>query len=1143
MRGLLAFCVLLSMNLPAQTERGTISGRVLDPTSATVPDARVEATNQATGVRSATRTNDAGVYSIQQLPPGRYDLSVESAGFRRYSHTNIDLNVAQTLTLDVALEVGETVNTVEVTSAPPAIESSTSDLSTVVDSHKVMELPLSVSGNMRNPEQFVFLAPGVTGDAVNTQINGSQSRAKEILIDGVSASSPESGGTLFTYPSIEAFQEFKLVSGNFNAEYGHTGGGFEVFVTKSGTNNLHGAVFDYLRNDVLDARGFFSTATPINRQNEFGAALGGPVWVPKVYNGRNRTFFYFVYSGFRFRQGATNALTSVPPLDFLKGDFSRLVDRNGNQVPIYDPRTTSVDANGNVTRAQFSGNKIPADRFSSVAKAILPLFPAPINSGILNNFLTVGAKTFDRDQVDLKIDHRFSDRSSASFFLYLGTQTTIDAPNLPPPLSNALDEDRLSRWARFSHDFIFSPSALNHFALGFTREGQYWRELSVNQDWPAKLGLQGVNTGAGNTFPIVTFTGGYNILGGGGIASPALFTTPSGVNPKSTGSQVNNVWQMFDSISWIRGNHSFKFGADLRLMQTNGADFFLSQGRFDFNSLETAFPSAAGRASTGNSFASFLLGAVDKGSLNVLAVVPGNRYHSLGAFVQDDWKISRKLTLNLGLRYDLFFPRTESHNNLSGFDPSLPNPGAGGRLGAIAFLGNGPGRNGRGSFADTDYRAFGPRVGFAYQLNVKTVARGGYGVFYEQGNATAGLRTSQSFGFGFNAAPVFQTLDAGVTPAFNWDNGFPQNFSKPPRIDPTVANGSDVNYIGRGDGRPPYIQNWTIDIQRDLGWNAVADVAYVGNKGTRLGTALFNLNELDPRFLSLGNLLTLPVTSPQAIAAGIPLPYAGFKGSVAQALRPYPQYTNIVERSNPNGNSTYHALQAKLEKRLAAGFTFLAAYTWSKSISDSDIQAGGGPSGQTYYNRKLEKAVSTNDVPQNVALSYLYELPFGPGKRFLRNPGVASRIFGGWTVTAIHHYFSGKPIVLTANNTLPLFNGVLRPNVNAGVTKSLPFHDPATDRYINPAAFSVPAQFTFGTSARSYTDLRAPFTLDESFGLIKNTVVFERLTLQFRAEFFNVFNRVVFDAPAANVSNANFGQITSQANRPRQGQLALRLEF
>ncbi len=1116
---LLCFCGLL----PAQSDRSTITGLVLDPAGAAVPGARVEAINHGTQLKYAATTNESGLYSLQQLPVGRYELSMQATGFNRYVVRDIDVPVAQTLTININLVVGAVSTTMEVTGAAPLVATSSSENGTNVNRRMVIDLPLSVSGNMRNPESFIFLTPGVTGSAANTQINGSQSRAKEVLFDGVGSTSPESGGILFSYPSVEAISEFRLVGSNFSAEYGRTGGGFEVFNTRSGTNDWHGAAFDYLRNNVFDARGFYAKTAPVNRQNEFGAALGGPVRIPRVYDGKNRTFFYFVYSGFRYVQNASTAVISVPPAAFRAGDFSSLTDRNGKPMPIYDPATTRSNGSGGFTRDAFPANRIPADRISSVSDKIAALLP-PANPGNLNNFLSVGNNSFNRDQVNVKIDHSLNDRNRLSAYVYSNGQAQIDPGNLPSPFTNALNNMYHSRWARASDDWVLSPTLLNHLTLGFTREAQIWNSLAADQDWPTRIGLNGVNTGPGNAFPYVTFNDGY-----------ATWGSTNGT--KTVGQQVNNVWQLDDSVAWIRGNHSLKFGAEGRWLQTNGADFFGTQGNFAYNTLETGLP---GNTSTGSAFASFLLGAVHQGQLRQLAVVPGNRYRYVAVFAQDDWKITRRLTLNLGLRYDIYFPRTEAHNNLSSFDPTLPNPSAGNRPGAIAFLGNG-----RTSFAGTDYKNFGPRVGFAFAATPKTSIRGGYGIYYAPGNATSGLRQSQTYSFGFNATPVFASTDNGVTPAFNWDNGFPQNFVRPPVVSPTVANGSAVAMIGADDGRPPYFQNWSIGVQHEVAANLLLEATYVGVKGTRLGNALIRPNELDPRYLSLGSLLTNPVTSAAAQAQGIPIPYAGFTGSVAQALRPFPQYLDITNNSNPNGNSTYHALQAKVEKRLSFGLTGVVAYSWSKSISNSNVQAGGGPGGQTFYNRSLEKAVIDTDVPQAIAISFSYELPFGPGKLFFHSTGLLDKLLAGWTLTGIHQYYAGVPIVLTANNGLPLFNAALRPNAIAGVprrTDSSQF-DPAVNRWINPAAFAPPTPLTFGTSARSFTDLRTPWSLNESYAAIKRTPLTERLTLTFRAEFFNMFNRVVFGGPAANISNANFGLISSQANTPRQGQVALRLEF
>ena len=1127
MKRILAVLFWAALAAMAQSDRSTITGVVTDPSGAVIPGAKVEGKDRTTGLTYTATTNYSGVYALTGLPVGEYAVTASASGFKLTS-VKTEVHVAETAALNFKLSVKEEFIVIDETDSVIPEELTSSQDSTAVTEKLVTDLPLSVSGNMRNPESFVFLTPGVTGTAANTQIDGSQSRAKEVLVDGVGSTSPESGGTLFTYPSVEAIYEFRLVGSGFSAEYGRTGGGFEVFSTKSGTNTFHGAAFDYLRNNVFDARGFFARTAPVNRQNEFGAVAGGPVAIPHVYNGHNRTFFYFVYSGFRYAQNSSNTLVSVPPAAFREGNFSSLVGGNGKPILIYDPATTTLNANGTYTRTAFPGNQIPLSEFSAVSAKIVPLLPQPTTSGNLNNFLALGANSFSRDQVDIKIDHSFSDANRLSGFLYVGTQTQINPDTLPDPFTNGLNNDYHSRWARLSDDWTPSPSVLNHAAFGFTREAQIWNSLAANQNWPTKIGLTGVQTGAGNAFPYATFNDGYSTWG-------------STNGTKTVGEQINNVFQLDDSVNWVRGRHMLKFGADARWLETNGADYFGSQGNFAFNTLETGLP---GTSSTGSAFASFLLGDVHQGQLNQLTLVPGIRYRYLAGFAQDDWKVSRTVTLNFGLRYEIYYPRSEAHDNLASFEPNLPNPGAGNLPGAIEFLGGGPGRSGLASFANTDYRNFGPRVGFAWATTPRTTLRGGYGIYYGPGNADAGLRQSQNFGYGFNASPVFASTNNGVTPAFNWDSGFPQNYVRPPNLIPTVANGSAVNMIGSNDGRPPYFQNWSFGVARELHAKVLVEADYVGVKGTRLGTALVRPNELNPSYLRLGSLLSAPVSSAAAQAAGVAVPYSGFTGPVAQALRPFPQYLDITNLSNPNGNSTYHALQMKMERRISRGLMGIVAYAWSKTLTDADIAAGGGPAGQTFYNRALEKSVSDTDVPQAVSVSLLYDLPFGPGLRLFRH-GVLSKLMAGWTLTGIGQYWAGMPIVLTANNTLPLFNSTLRPNVISGVPLETSYQnfDPAVDRYINPAAFTVPAAFTFGSAARSYDGLRAPWTLNESAGVIKRTPLTERITLTFRAEFFNVFNRVVFGAPAANISAANFGVVSSQSNAPRQGQMALRIEF
>jgi hypothetical protein len=1108
----------------AQTTLGTITGRVVDTTGAAIANAAVTATNTGTRLAYRTTTNDTGNYVLQQLAIGTYEIDVEAKGFRKFVRKDIELNVAQTLSVDASLELGQLEQTVEVVGNASTLQTATSDLGTIVQNNKLVDLPLFVGGNVRNLEQFIFLAPGVTGDTGNTQISGSPSRGTELLVDGIASTGAESGGVMpgSARPSVETIGEFKLIRANFNAEYGRTGGGIEVFTTKSGTNDLHGAFFDYLRNDKFDARGFFQQTRPINRQNEFGATLGGPVFIPRVYNGRNKTFFFFVYSGYRYRQGPPNTLQSVIPLDFRQGDLSRL------GTPIYDPTTNTSTPTG-IVRQQFPGNRIPLDRFSTVAKNILPLLPAPTNSNVFNNFVSVGRGQTHSNQYNIKIDHAFTDSNRISGYFYRDINEILDPELVPGPTSPNRKSGSRKIWGRISHDYVFSPSMLNHLNVGYTRFVTSIESYSLNQGWPTKLGLTGVNAGPDNGFPCIEFPGsGFSRLG------------DQNCNTRTV--QTNNTFQLNESFSWVRGNHSLKFGLDYRWIETNGIDPWQSPGWFFFNALETGQP---GVNNSGNSIASFLLGAVDLGRLRQYAYFPRNRYQYYATYAQDDWKVSRKLTINYGLRWDIYLPRYEKLGNLSTFDPATPNPAAGGRPGALVFFGEGAGRNGYSRVADIDWKSFAPRLGLAYQITPRTVLRGGYGIYYALGNANAGLRDSLSSSWGFIQAPTFQTQDAGVTPPFYWDNGFPQNFCQAPCLSPSAANGIDIRMIQRSDGRPPYFQNWSFTVERELTSRINLQLSYVGTKGTRIGSGLIHLNELSPSLLSLGSLLTRPYNSPEAIAAGIQSPYPGFTGSVAQALRPFPQMNDVWDRADPSGSSTYNALQAQFQVRSYKGLDVQLAYTWAKTLSDADVLAGGGPSGQTTYNRRIEKAVATTDVPQIFGMSWSYELPFGPGKKMLNNGGITGKVLGGWILTGIHQYSVGIPIVLTANNTLPLFNQLLRPNVVSGVSRTTDTSnfDPNRDLWINRAAFAAPAPLTIGSSARSYTDLRNPNYLNENFGLLKRVHIHERFIITFRAELFNAFNRTVFAAPQANVSNAQFGRISGQANTPRQGQVALRFEF
>lgn len=1133
-------------NLFAQADLAVLVGSVADQKGALVPDATVVATNLATGVSLRAKTNAEGHYRLPNLKFGMYRVEVSRSGFKTVARNEVQLNVGQTLRLDFSLELGAVSESVTVTSDAPLLQTDTSNLSTVISTAQFHQLPLQVSGDRRSPEMFMYLAPGVTGStgslgsgAPNVgyfQINGGPSNSSEVLLDGASARAANIYGDFQSFtPSADAIGEFRLLTNSYSAEYGRTGGGITSFSIKSGTNDFHGSAFEFFRNDKLDARGFFQSTTPKTRQNEYGLTIGGPVLIPKLYNGTNKTFFFGTFSGFRNRPGPPQTLLTLPTEAMRNGDFSRVTDSSGNVIPIYDPASTQSDlANPSlITRTPFAGNLIPKSRMSKVALNTVPLLPSLTYPDRLNfNTLAAGGAVADRDTYTIKLDHNFSPRSmlSGSFNRVLHDYITA-APLLAMPFTQNAHAVPKTILFRLSHNYTISPTLVNHAGFSINR----WRTLTTGMSygtdqWPQKIGLTGVEQ---NFFPTFNFsTDGLQQLA-------ASFGTRGGFT-----SYLYN-----DTVSWIHNRHSLKFGFDFRMEGLNEHNFANSSGTFTFHRRETGLPSIT---NSGQAFASFLVGAVDSGSLRLPSSLE-TRYHYYALFVQDDFRVSSRLTLNLGLRWEVQQPPTEAQDRQSSLDPALANPGAGGFPGALVFAGSGQGRTGRRTFADTWFGGFGPRVGFAYQLTQKTALRGGYGISYLPGTLNGGGGGSIPNTQGFTASPSFSTADQGITPAFYIDGGFPQNFARPPFLNPSFANAQGITFIPRDNGRLPYMQNWSFNVQRELPAEMLLDVAYSASKGTRLlADNIFSLNQLNPQYLSLGSLLNANILSAQAVAANIKQPFAGFatllgsRATVGQSLRPFPQFTGVTYFQPPAGNSTYHSLQAKFEKRFSKGLLFLASYTWAKTLTDTGAngQTFLEQSGQDNYNRRLEKSLSPNDIPHVFAYSAVYELPFGPGKAFLNQRGALGKLVGGWQISGVLRYQSGIPLGVGVNNTSGLFNPTLRPNRVLGQPVSLSFSDPAKDRYANVNAFSVPTPFSLGNSSRVVGDLRGPGYYNEDVALWKDTKLGERVRVQLRGEAFNVFNRVVFAAPSLNLSNTTqFGIISGQDNRPRQMQLSLRLEF
>jgi hypothetical protein len=1172
--GLLAAFLILSAS--GQTTNGNIQGTVVDPSNAAVAGAAVTARNVDTGLTVAATTTGAGVYALPNLPPGRYEVTVEMSGMKKYVQSGVTVATNSTVGLDVHLQVGAATESVTVTSDAAQLETETSDIGSTVQNTLVANLPLEVSGTIRNPVQFITLVPGFVGNVGNDpgsnstddfKVNGGQMGGTDVLVDGVSISLVSPNTQWNKGVSAEAVQEFKVLQSNFAPEFGESGDGIINLTMKSGTNDFHGSAYDFLRNRALDARSWtlntqnsFNAATgaplspkPVDTQNDFGFTVGGPVYIPHLYDGRNKTFFFFDYEGFRFHTGNSGP-TSYIPESFRSGDFSALLPA----IQLYDPTTHNA----------IPGNLLSNDPNytpSAVMTQVFSLLPAT-SGGLTNNVFDRSTSATQANLWDLKIDQNISEKQRLSFGFDYDNTKTGGSSILAPFLGSQTPQD--TRYARFSHNYIFSPTVVNQLLVGFSRRFRTESSNGLGQNWPQKLGLTGV---AETTFPCIKF-----------IAT----NYQDNLNNCGASQFADNVYQGDDSVSVVRGKHTMKFGGGLRDLQFNTRRLTQSSGEFHFDAAETSSTGSSG-GSGGYAVASALFGLVDNGTLNYGHTL-GVRYKDFSFYGQDTYKATSHLTLNYGLRYDLDLPARESQDRFSAVDPTLPNPGAGNILGAYTYYGSGPGRNGKTRLQDTYTKAFGPRLGFAYSINDKTVLRGGYGIFYEP-LKEGSFADQDALGF-FN----IENLSVGNGAPFQIDNGFPHILAPSGPFIPEGQNGNGgVLLVPRNSGRPADIQSWNLDVQRQITKNLQASVAYVGSKGTHLPALNIIPNQVNPAVLSLGSELSMDssclaaATCPTAIAAGVTLPYAGFTGPLNQALRPFPQYGDFNQEDNSftpdrTGNSTYHAMQASVNKRFAQGLSFLVSYTVSKNITDADSSGPGVAGfmganawiGQNSYDRRAEKAVSELDTPQSLVASFFYELPMGRGKPVLNSGGLANRIVGGWSVSGILSYQSGLPTAVyapctgTAGDVLFAgchFTGSARVNVIPGVKQTNRGDlDPFTTPFFNASAFAAPAPFTFGNEPRTLASARAFGGRNENFTLGKKTnIIGERAVIDFRAEFFNIFNRHILQQPGGaggfgpqlgtpftpasytvggQAFASGFGAV-SQASGPRTIQFGLKIEY
>ncbi len=1136
----LASVLFAAAVLIAQQSTGSMNGVVTDPNGAMIPGAKVVARHLATGQDFTSTTGDAGLYLFGSLPVGAYSVSVEKTGFKKLTRSGIEIRIAQRQDLALSLEVGDVQQSVEVTSEAPLLETSSAMRGQNLSAKMYNNLPF-FSGGIRNPRSFVVYMPGVNNVAGEITIAGAGARGQEILIDGASATIPESGGTSFNFPAAEMFGEFKLLTGTFDAEYGRFGGGVEIYVTKSGTNDLHGTFFHNMRRDIWNANAWANNARgairPKDRFNEYGTGVGGPIWIPKLYNGRNKSFFFFTYSRDKRPISTGAVLNTVPSALMRQGNFSQ-----SSQI-IYDPATTS----GSV-RTPFAGNLIPTSRFSKIATNLAAVIPDPTRASIISNFDFINTTIFNREIYNFKFDHAITSTNRVAF-----TVTKEDNPSdvlqaLPGPISQGLKtSQRPDNW-RLNHDYVVRPTMLLHTTFGYSRTRQLW-DNPYQKGAASKFGFPGIS-GDSDALPRIIFNG------------------PDGISPwgvqdgkVGNGSQINITYHLNSAISVNRGRHEFKIGGDMRRLHTtsNPLDLAGTNGRYQFARAQTALPTNL--SGTGHAFASMLLGLPDQADRVATPVIVGNiRYGYQAGYFQDTWKVNTRLTVNLGMRYEVPIGWHDLDGNFATMNPRLANTAAGGLPGAIEFYGRGTGRTGQKRPYRTDYTEFGPRLGFAYRLMGKTVFRGGYGMYYQTlGGAGCGCR------IGF-ANPITNVSD-GVNGALNWDTGIaaPAGFRPPPLIDPAVGNFNSVDVFSDNYGFAPRIHTWSASIQQEIG-KYLIDVSYQGNRGRRLNSTLL-ANQLPTSRLALGSLLQARIDSPAAAAAGFRKPFASFPDTqtVAQSLRPFPQYFDVTELNAGVGRSWYDSLQTKVERRFG-DMQMMAGYTFSKTLGIGHFRqifnqafgtAGFNVAAQDNFNYNEMKAYQPFDLPHVVNLLVAYDLPFGKGKKYMNSSNFVSNfVLGGWNISGIGRYQTGPLLLVQAPaNTLGtgvLFTFFKKANVGTGPIRTgidrstLDPNNPST-RWLNPGSLAAPGQYELGNAAQYLGAMRNPPSLDERLAIQKRMrfpISGERsVDLIYRVDAFNLFNRTAFGGITNVVGNANFGRPTGPQVGARLITMGLRLDF
>lgn len=988
---LAAAAVLLCTSAAMAQSSSGVTGTVTDNSGAIVPNASVEIRNVATDTATKAVTSSSGTYAFTGLLPGRYTITVEAPGFSKVVRSDVNVEVTVQATIDVKLNAGSDT-TVEVTSPLISLNTTQPELGTTIEPAVVAALPVGIGGGRgRQIDSLQFLAPGVTGNTFSHRVNGGVDFEQEVLYNGIPAPQSETSGNTGNFnPPFELVGEFRLERSTFSAKYGLAQGAV-TYQTASGTNQYHGDAFYINRNEFFDARGFFNRKTPKDRENNYGFTVSGPASIPHIYNGKDRTFFLFALDF--AKQNNTDTRFGTVPTELQKtGDFSDFVDSNGKVIPIFDPLTGR--------QFQFNGrfNVIDPARISAVSRTVIPAIPNPDRSGLVNNKINApNAFPAVNHTWGFTIDHTLTPKQSLHYAEWRNTFNSTVFDNIPfVPITSILQsgkgEPRVGTVFLLNYVNAITPQLVA--TAGVSWIGEVNNELNLN----GGVTFAGTTPNPiGNAFPSISFDGQ---------------NAPTNWGAGNGGETVANNRKLgvaaVTNFLWTHGRHTFNLGGEMRRSYQDDNECQMCGGQFSFSQRTTADPNNLG--STGNSFASFLLGQADSAQ-RIFANELRLRNLLISPYIQDDIKFTPKLTVNLGMRWDIMLPFTENGNQIVFLDPNAPNPVAGGLRGSAARFSNGPGGVTR---ADIHFKNFGPRVGFAYALNEKTVIQAGYNVSYLNGGAYEYGTSKVATSYGNLLQGSFTAASLGGTqPGYgSWDaRPLPAPGAVP--LSASLGIGTTIRaFDPKRSGVAPYLQQWNANVQRQLPWNTFLQIAYVGNHALRLPGQLNNISQGDPSvLLPLGSLLRANINSPAAVAAGIKTPYLNFardrgaNATVARALSPFPQYNRVYNNFDQTGAATYNGLQISVEKRFSDGLSFLTSYTLSRSMSnvDSGFSTFASTS-ENKYNQYPEYTVAGNDVKHVAKISGAYDLPIGPGKRFLNNKGITGQILGGVEIGFITQY-------------------------------------------------------------------------------------------------------------------------------------------